>query len=115
MELTQEYLDQALKDLVRKKDLEKLATKTEVAHIQTDITAVKQNLYLMATAEEQKQIFQTVEATKTSNDSNTTTLDGIAKGMQDLRTEKIARQSQLDRHAMWIKAIADHIGMKLEN
>src|ERR1035441_924411 len=43
MELTQEYLDQALKDLTRKKDLEKLATKTEVAQIQTDITAVKQN------------------------------------------------------------------------
>jgi hypothetical protein len=92
MELTQEYLDQ---------QFSKLAT--------------KEDLYLMATAEEQKQISQTVEAIKTSIDGNTTTLDGIAKGLQDLRIEKVSRQSQLDRHAKWIKAIADHVGVKLEN
>ena|ERR1017187_340653 len=101
MELTQEHFDDIVKGLATKKGLEDLAS--------------KKDLYLMATAEEQKEISQTVADIKASIDRNTTTLDGIAKGVNDLRAEKAATQGQFDRHEKWIKTIAQHIGLKLEN
>ena len=43
-----------------------------------------------------------------------TTLDGIAKSIDDLKMEYIAIKVQLDRHERWIQEIAKKAGVQLK-
>ena len=42
-----------------------------------------------------------------------THLDGIAKSIDTLSTEKAIAREQLDRHEKWIKTIAEKVGVEL--
>ena len=41
-------------------------------------------------------------------------LDGLAKGVSDIRGEQFAHQATHDRHERWIQRLARKVGLKLE-
>jgi hypothetical protein len=115
MELTQEHFDQTIKGLAAKEDLKDFATKTDLqsfitkedakdfatakdlAMVQNVVSAIKKGMANFATAEELKEVKETVVEIHTTLNRQTTVLDGIAKYVEKLDDERIVDGERLKK------------------
>ena len=108
--LTKKELQQALKPLASKKDLEPIQTL-----LRQNTAILRQTTALMThLVEDVSELKTDMKGVKTTLEDHTTTLDSIYKNTEHWKTEAAALRMALQRQKQWIAQIADKVHVKLE-
>jgi hypothetical protein len=111
-EITKEILQEALKGLATKQDLN--AIKTDISGLKADVAGIRTGLALLATSEELGAVSSDVAEIKKTVNSHTTSLDSLVKKKTDKEEAKLIESSRLERMEQTIKQLAGKAGLKLD-
>ena len=75
---------------------------------------IQKLLEVLATKEDMDGVRREIAELRESVHALTTSIDGLAKAVDDLRTEYAAVVMKVDRHEKWLHQIADKLGLKLD-
>ena len=105
MELTKEILQEALKGLATKKDLD---------GIKTDVDGIRTGLALLATSEELSTVSTRLTAIEGILNQHTTTLDAIVKDTSNWNTEMTVMRERMKRYEDALKLVGQKLNLDLK-
>ena len=88
---------------------ETMATKEGLQEVRDEISGLR-----IYTKTEFKAVRSEISELQNTVIQLTSSVDKLVKGVNDLRVEYSAVLSKLDRHEQWIKQLAEHAGVQLE-
>jgi predicted nucleic acid-binding Zn-ribbon protein len=103
-------------DIIKLKSI--LSTKEDIKDLRTELKQEISNsqdniLSLLATKQELQEVKNDMADLKELVQGLIISTDGIAKAIGNLSIEYAAISTQLSRHELWIKQIAEKVGLKL--
>ncbi len=114
MELTKEYFDQQLRNLVTKDDLKNFATKDDLKTLATKVELDNLKSFVQTNMVTKQELDDLREELPSRADFNRLqqTVDGIARQFQDQRQELLVGASRSERIEAWIIKAAEKIGVE---